>query len=459
MGGFFHRDIDDVIKFQPTFSPPFPLRKCRLTALFLPRHSHPWTLPIFANGISQLCFGQSYADDRLSQWALTWYHCRNHQHFSRFLSSWSWAAYQKCLQTHSRTPVSKINSFSMNLRCVRLEKVSWDAKCYLQKLPKTSFKEGSKAAVNSRASLRKQYPPLPADDVNSCPCIIVDMHGVILAWYLPGALSKYRQVGLLFIGSRKHFKSSQGKMMAATEKLKSPLSKSLTGTCWRSKSSLFRESIQVPTGVLNFSSGWFEQGHAVSSFLYIVTVQRLILTEEMVQLAPQVSKSLKSPEASVWLDEISESNLISSAILGVIHPWLYGAGLETLTRLRQSPQIQCQDVLAKWTSVFNGVSVICNRLTPEHRDAQSRHHWYDLVMSLGPYRNSNFELPELGISLAYNPGTVIGLSGKMLEHAVPCFDGERVCYTYFMRDNVHEWAGVDGGTWMKTDYYASDDCA
>ena len=99
----------------------------------------------------------------------------------------------------------------MNLRCVRLEKVSWDTKCYLQKLPKTSFKEGSKVAVNSRASLRKQYPPLLADDVNSCPCIIVDMHGVILAWYLSGVLSKYQQVGLLFIGSRKHLKFISGK--------------------------------------------------------------------------------------------------------------------------------------------------------------------------------------------------------------------------------------------------------
>ena len=177
------------------------------------------------------------------------------------------------------------------------------------------------------------------------------------------------------------------------------------------------------------------------------------------QPAPQVSKSLKTPEASVWLDEISESNLISSAILGVIHPVLYGAGLKTLTCLRQSPLIESQDVLAKWTSVFNGVSVICNRLTPEHRDDQSRHHWYDLVISLGPYRNSNFELPGLGISLAYNPGTVVGLSGKMLGHAVPSFEGERVCYAYFMRDNVHEWAKVDGGTWTKTDYYASDNYA
>jgi hypothetical protein len=57
-------------------------------------------------------------------------------------------------------------------------------------------------------------------------------------------------------------------MMAATKKLKSLLEKSLTTTCssWRSKLHLFRKGIQVPTGVLTFSSGWFEQGHAVSSF-------------------------------------------------------------------------------------------------------------------------------------------------------------------------------------------------
>jgi hypothetical protein len=104
-----------------------------------------------------------------------------------------------------------------------------------------------------------------------------------------------------------------------------------------------------------------------------------------VQEAPQVSKSLKTLEALIWLDEISESNLISSAILGVIHPVLYGAGLKTLIHLRQSPLIESQDVLLKWTSVFSGISVICNHLTPEHRDDQSRHHWYDLVVSLGPY--------------------------------------------------------------------------
>jgi Oxygenase domain of the 2OGFeDO superfamily len=172
-----------------------------------------------------------------------------------------------------------------------------------------------------------------------------------------------------------------------------------------------------------------------------------------VQGAPQVSVNFRSALALDWLDQISESNTILSAILGVIHPPLYRAGRETLNCLRQTAEIERHDVLSKWTSVFSGVSVICNRISPAHRDVQSRHHWYDLLTTLGSYRNCNLELPGLGLSLEYGPGTVVGLSGMMLEHEVPRFVGERMCYAYFMRDNVHEWANVPGGTWMKTDFY------
>lgn len=63
------------------------------------------------------------------------------------------------------------------------------------------------------------------------------------------------------------------------------------------------------------------------------------------------------------------------------------------------------------------------------------------------------ELPGLGISLEYGPGTVVGLLGMILEHNVDHFEGERVCYAYFMRDSVHEWAGVPGNSWMSIDHY------
>ena len=142
-----------------------------------------------------------------------------------------------------------------------------------------------------------------------------------------------------------------------------------------------------------------------------------------------------------------------SAILAVIHPELYNAGQDTFKRLRECPEIQPQDVLRRWTSVFNGVSVICNRFTPPHRDGNSRRQWYDLLASIGRYRNCNLKLPGIGLSLEYGPGSVVGLLGGVLEHEVPHFEGERVCYAYFMRDSVHEWAGVPGNSWMKIDHY------
>jgi hypothetical protein len=154
-----------------------------------------------------------------------------------------------------------------------------------------------------------------------------------------------------------------------------------------------------------------------------------------------------------WLEDISESNAILSAILGVIHPHLYNSGWNTFSRLRQTAEIARQDVLQDWTSVFSGTSVIFNGNVRAHRDGQSRHNWYDLLATLGCYRNCNLELPGLGLTLEYGPGTVVGLSGMVLEHQVSHFEGERISYAYFMRDAVHEWANVPGATWMKTDYY------
>jgi hypothetical protein len=172
-----------------------------------------------------------------------------------------------------------------------------------------------------------------------------------------------------------------------------------------------------------------------------------------VQQHPQVSANFSLPAALEWLDAISESNAILSAILAVIHPKLYDAGWETAKRLRDTPEIDPQDVLSQWASVFSGVAVISNRSTPPHRDRSSRCHWYDILATVGRYRNCNLELPGLGISLEYGPGTVVGISGNVLEHAVPSFEGDRACYAYFMRNNVHEWANVPASDWMYTKYY------
>jgi hypothetical protein len=154
-----------------------------------------------------------------------------------------------------------------------------------------------------------------------------------------------------------------------------------------------------------------------------------------------------------WLDAISESNAILSAILAVIHSQLYDASWQTIKHLRDTPEIDPQDVLSRWASVFSSVTIISNHDTPSHWDRSSRCNWYDILVTLGRYCNCNLELLGLGISLEYGPGMVVGISGNVLEHAVPSFEGDRVCYAYFMRNNVHEWANVPASDWMHTKYY------
>jgi len=166
--------------------------------------------------------------------------------------------------------------------------------------------------------------------------------------------------------------------------------------------------------------------------------------------------NFKRPAALDWLDSISESNAVVSAILAVIHPKLYDAGRQTADCLRNTPQIGPQDILCRWASVFNGVSVISNRITLPHRDTGSRFNWYDILATSGRYEGCTLELLSLGISLEYSTGSVVGILGKVLMHEVRTFEGDRVCYAYFMRNNVHEWARVPGSDWMYTKYYKSE---
>ncbi|KAN0103717.1 hypothetical protein V8E52_011699 [Russula decolorans] len=193
--------------------------------------------------------------------------------------------------------------------------VGWDVTRYVDMLPKKPSKPGTKKAHEKEASLRRRYPPL--DGVTaSLPCIIVDMQGIILAWYLPGILTDSRQ----------------------------------------------------ETGRLSECNvGGARKAAPIAG--------KLILNQAMVQQHPQVLANFSSPAALDWLDAASESNSILSAILAVIHPTLYDAGRQTVKCLRNTPEIDPQDVLSRWASVFSGVAVISNRSTPLHRDGSLRYQW------------------------------------------------------------------------------------
>lgn len=145
--------------------------------------------------------------------------------------------------------------------------MGWDVTRYAERLPKKPLRPGTKASNEKEASLKRRYPPLNRVTA-SMPCIIVDMQGIIMAWYLPGILTDYRQVGL-FTQSDRSGKpdTSQSAMLTGREKLRPLLGMSQGGSSWRDDPKYFHPR-QGPQGSVNLSPAWFQQGHDVSALAH-----------------------------------------------------------------------------------------------------------------------------------------------------------------------------------------------
>lgn len=109
---------------------------------------------------------------------------------------------------------------------------------------------------------------------------------------------------------------------------------------------------------------------------------------------------------------------------------------------------------ARWESIYTGIQVICNRLTPSHRDSKGRAEWYDLLVGLSTTSLPYLVVSELGLEMAYYPGTVVGLCGNVLEHGVRSWgSGDRICYAHFMREAVRKHFGIPAAGWAMLSKY------
>ena len=139
--------------------------------------------------------------------------------------------------------------------------------------------------------------------------------------------------------------------------------------------------------------------------------------------------------------------------LSLVNPELFQCGLRMLQRLRE--QDKTKSIATKWQSVHTGVSIICNRRTPSHRDTKGRPEWYDTLVSYaGGKARPLLSLKDIGLDLKYYSGTVVSLCGSVLEHQVSCWgSGDRVCYAHFMRESVRKRLGVEPAGWVNTNIY------
>jgi hypothetical protein len=117
-----------------------------------------------------------------------------------------------------------------------------------------------------------------------------------------------------------------------------------------------------------------------------------------------------------------------------------------------------------WTSPFTAFSVIFNRETEVHRDGKGFAPFYDLIATVGRYTGGRFEVPGIGLRFRYDPGTLVGLCGKALEHGAAEVDGDRFCVVQFFHRKVLELVQSDfaadgeSSCWMRLQDFADFSC-
>lgn len=139
--------------------------------------------------------------------------------------------------------------------------------------------------------------------------------------------------------------------------------------------------------------------------------------------------------------------------LSLIHPELFQCGLEILRSLRQTDATET--VAQRWQSVYTGIAIICNRLSPAHRDSKSNPEWFDTLLSYSDTSASpRLQLTDIGLDLDYSSGTVVSFCGTVLKHEVELWGmGDRICLAHFMRESVRKRLNVNPAGWVYRDNY------
>lgn len=144
---------------------------------------------------------------------------------------------------------------------------------------------------------------------------------------------------------------------------------------------------------------------------------------------------MKKEGIEEFLAELKDHGQVMDAILSIIHPELFTAAQRSF-EINKSKNPESSAVFA-WPCSFSAMSVICNRLTPEHKDRRTDRFWYDFLTSAGHHKEATFKTSGIGYSFDYAPGTMIALCAADIFHEVDSWYGfDRICIAHFMRKSV-----------------------
>jgi len=143
--------------------------------------------------------------------------------------------------------------------------------------------------------------------------------------------------------------------------------------------------------------------------------------------------------------------------LSLTNPGLYRMGLSMLRKLRNGEETKA--VAKTWQSVYSGISIVSNRISPPHRDSKGRPEWFDTLVNFSAAgTNPRLLLEDLGLDLEYASGTLVSFCGTILKHEVRSWgNGDRICYAHFMRESVRRRLDVPPAGWVYRKTYIKEE--
>lgn len=91
---------------------------------------------------------------------------------------------------------------------------------------------------------------------------------------------------------------------------------------------------------------------------------------------------------------------------------------------------------------FHGRSIVFNRATPRHRDRSDPKENMTPIVTSGPYKSGKIHFEDLGLTCAYNSGTLVMVRGSLLLHSVQFEGGQRMAVVHFMHSYMINEAGL-----------------
>lgn len=157
------------------------------------------------------------------------------------------------------------------------------------------------------------------------------------------------------------------------------------------------------------------------------------------------SPHLDKPVYAEWMTQQSDVQYLNSAMLYLVHKMQYMGGATVVSTAKAGEGVKELKRFADlWASVFTGITIIANRVTPIHRDGKGHPSWFDLLLACGSDSQCFLEVPDLGARVRYHPGDACLICGRILSHAVTNWDGSgRIAYAHYNRPGVVSRFGVN----------------